>query len=202
MKQGLLILLAVVAVVQLAVPGWMIFRRERTLDVGEAYRFATAPVDPYDAFRGRYVALQFAAASVTNAPVPPDLRRGEMVYASLREGGDGFVEVNELHRNRPESPHLRVRVRAVAASGSVRIDLPFDRFYIEEPLAPAAEALYRERGRGGGSTSAWAVVRVRNGFGVLEELVVDGRPIRDVAASRVEESVAKPGPDRQPSTND
>lgn len=186
MKRRIWILVAAVAVVQLAVPGWMILRRERTLEQGEVFRFATAPVDPYDAFRGRYVALQFTAATVTNAAAPEGLRRGDTVYAVLRESVDGFADVESLHRERPALPHLSVRVRSVSVEGPVRIDLPFDRFYLEEPLAPAAEAVYRERGREGGATSAWAVVRVRNGFGVLDDLIVDGVPIREAAAARTE----------------
>ena len=43
--------------VQTAVPLSMIARREFTLRNGRVYKFKTAPVDPYDAFRGRFVAL-------------------------------------------------------------------------------------------------------------------------------------------------
>ena len=36
----------IVVAVQLAVPAWMIFSRERILATGTAFRFRTAPVDP------------------------------------------------------------------------------------------------------------------------------------------------------------
>jgi len=49
-------LVAVLA--QVAVPATMIWGRERTLAVGSVYKFRTQPVDPYDAFRGRYVSLR------------------------------------------------------------------------------------------------------------------------------------------------
>ena len=57
-------LFIVVAVVQIAAPASMILRRERALDRGERFLFRTAPVDPYDAFRGRYVAPSFRGRRV------------------------------------------------------------------------------------------------------------------------------------------
>ncbi len=41
-----------VCLVQLAAPASMIWRHERTLANGLPFKFQTAPVDPYDAFRG------------------------------------------------------------------------------------------------------------------------------------------------------
>ena len=46
-----------VAFLQLLIPIQMITSRERILDKGTLYKFRTRPVDPYDAFRGKYVAL-------------------------------------------------------------------------------------------------------------------------------------------------
>ena len=53
--------------VQIAVPVYMIVNREKTLVLGKQFKFHTVPVDPYDAFRGRYVAL---AVQQDSAPVP------------------------------------------------------------------------------------------------------------------------------------
>ncbi len=47
-----------VALLQIYTPVSMIIARESTLKEGVLFRFKTAPVDPYDAFRGRYVALR------------------------------------------------------------------------------------------------------------------------------------------------
>lgn len=56
------LLFALLCVAQWAVPLAMVQRAERTLSEGTAYRFRTAPVDPADPFRGRYVTLDFDAA--------------------------------------------------------------------------------------------------------------------------------------------
>src|SRR5205085_8475834 len=59
MKPWRLIVFVLVALAQLAAPGSLIWKRENTLRKGSVWKFRTAPVDPVDAFRGRYVALQF-----------------------------------------------------------------------------------------------------------------------------------------------
>jgi hypothetical protein len=63
----------------------------------------------------------------------------------------------------------------------VHFSLPFERFYMDEKLAPEAEMAYA-RGRQEGVL----VVRVWHGLGVIEDLELGGRPIRDVARERLE----------------
>lgn len=70
-------LLVLLCVIQLAVPAFMIVRREHALSMGRAFKFRTAPVDPYDAYRGRYVALNFEAATVKGVPPPPEAQDGQ-----------------------------------------------------------------------------------------------------------------------------
>jgi hypothetical protein len=66
----------------------------------------------------------------------------------------------------------------------VEVALPFDRYYLPEDLAPAAEQAYRTlASREPGPTRAWVDVRVRDGHAVLEELYLDGVPVREVLAA-------------------
>ena len=70
--QHLLILLGVfvlVALMQLFVPANMIWSREKVLNEGKIYKFKTAPIDPNDPFRGKYISLNFEqnAIEVNNA---------------------------------------------------------------------------------------------------------------------------------------
>lgn len=172
-------LFVLLAVVQLAVPAAMIAGRERVLATGEVFRFRTAPVDPYDAFRGRYVALGFpdAEAVLPAGQKPP--RRGERVYVELERDDEGFARLGTFRRERPEAgPYLRLRV-LWTADDRVSLELPFDRYYLEEPLAPEAERLYREHSGGGDRRTAWVAVRVLDGRAAIEELYVGGVPIRD-----------------------
>ncbi len=66
----------------------------------------------------------------------------------------------------------------------MRYALPFDRFYMDEKLAPEAEKAYLDANRRGQQEGV-VVVRVWRGFGVIEELELGVRPIRDVARERL-----------------
>lgn len=177
-RRALLLALAVVGAIQLAVPLWMIAGYERTLARGTAWRFEVAPVDPADAFRGRYLALGFDA-ELTPLPARPGIERGERAFVPLVEGSGGFARLDPPRETPPaEGDYLRLRVRTVYGGKDgphAYVDLPFDRLYLPEGLAPAAEKRLRDSlGDPDASVRAWAVVRVRDGRGVLEDLVIDG----------------------------
>jgi hypothetical protein len=53
----------------------------------------------------------------------------------------------------------------------------FNRYYMNESAAPAAEQRYRESLGPNRPDRAWVTVRVRDGVGVIEGLFVDGVPI-------------------------
>lgn len=178
-KKTLVFLL--IACVQLAVPAWMIVTRERTLSGGHAYRFPVAPVDPYDAFRGRYVAIRLDGLDLP-APTGTVMASGQRVYARIAQRPDGTAYFESLSASRPaEGDYLDVRVR----DGGEQVHLlsPFDRFYLDEELAPAAEAAYREHASRTNNTT-YAVIRVREGRGVIEDLVIADLPIRQAAIQR------------------
>ncbi|MCL5269750.1 MAG: GDYXXLXY domain-containing protein [bacterium] len=179
-KKPLLLLgLAAASLAQLAVPGWMIVRREITLREGELFKFSTAPVDPADAFRGRYVWLRLEPDRVTvpGGAAWPDNRRA---YAVLAADANGFAKVIRLDPTLPsDAPAIPVRVLwSDSRTGEVHIRWPLDRFYMEEKKAPAAEAAYRSRSRRD-NRDCHVTVRVHDGNAVLENLFIDGQPIRD-----------------------
>lgn len=186
MKKLPIILFAIVVLAQLAVPASMIVRREMTLDEGRAYRFRTAPVDPYDPFRGKYVSLRLEANTVSKGEGEV-WRSGEKAYALLAEDPEGFALFTALSRSRPESgDYLKVRV-AYSGADKVHLKLPFDRYYAEESVAPEIERVYFQQSRRE-ERAAWISVRVRCGMGVLEELYIDSMPIGDfILQKRAEE---------------
>lgn len=104
-----LALFVVVALVQLAVAGGAIVKSELALRTGEAFRFRIQPVDPVDAFRGRYVAIRFA---VDRAPVADDLdvKPGKHVYLPIEIDADGYSILGWAKAEKPTSgPYLRLR---------------------------------------------------------------------------------------------
>jgi uncharacterized membrane-anchored protein len=162
-------------VIQLAVPGWMIGKRELTLHRGEQFRFRTAPVDPYDPFRGRYVALAVDAATFRGAREEGLLER-QRVSARLIEDEEGFARFAELSAGpATDGSHLWVKIRRTRED-EFTLDLPFDRYYLDERLAPEAEKAYREHAVGD-KRAAYITVRVWRGNAVLEELFIEDLPV-------------------------
>lgn len=182
MKLTTLGVFSIVAVLQLATPAWLVARHERTLREGGLYRFHTAPVDPYDAFRGRYVRL-----SVTPREARPEdarhVRRGRTVYVTLGRDAEGFATLGEVSRRPPrEGDYLRARVAGWAPEGRVRLRLPMERYYLPEDEAPRAERAYQAHA-GRTERPAEVRVRIRGGEAVIEDLWVGGRPIREFVAA-------------------
>jgi uncharacterized membrane-anchored protein len=172
-------LFVVVAVVQLAVATGAIVRSELALRTGEAFRFRIQPVDPVDAFRGRYVAIRFA---VERAPAAEDLevRRGTFVCVSIEVDDDGYAALGPAELEPPSSgAYLRLRGGGLYPDEDgkryVWINLPFRRYYMDEDLAPEAERAVWSGPRG--QREASVSVRIRNGFGVIEELYIGDVPI-------------------------
>ena len=173
-------LFAALVFVQLAVPTGMILRREAALRNGQEFKIRVQPVDPYDAFRGRYVQLGF---NVTAAALPAgvQLTRPRSVYAVLETDPSGYAAVKSISLTTPSgAAYLSVRVFPYS-SGSARVVWPFDRYYMEENAAPEAERVYRERVQ---KSEAYITVRVANGTGVITGLYIDGKPIEEMLRNR------------------
>src|SRR5690606_28051754 len=97
-------ILAVGVLAQLAVPVMMIQGKEAVLREGRPFKFRTAPVDPADVFRGRYVALRFdwqTVPLVDNATYD----YGEKLFGLLDEDEKGFAKITALTPVEPEDPH-------------------------------------------------------------------------------------------------
>src|SRR5207237_6477861 len=101
------------------------------------WKFRTAPVDPVDAFRGRYVALEFETESQEISP-PANVSDGQAVFITVRQNPEGFAEVDQvLAMAPPGGDFIEAQLRGKTVS------LPFDKYWVTERDAPAAEAAYR-----------------------------------------------------------
>jgi uncharacterized membrane-anchored protein len=166
---------------QLAVPVHRIIDRETTLREGTPWRFRTAPVDPADAFRGNYLALGFENVQAV-VPKGLEVNRGDHVVVPLLRDAQDFARFGEVRTSPPAAGDwLRVRVSwdfEDLGVHTAHLDLPFDRFYLDERLAPQAEAAFAALRNSSGARPAWALVRVRDGDAVLEDVLVGGRSVR------------------------
>jgi GDYXXLXY protein len=180
-RRQVLLLFGVLSLVQLAVPASMIARYELALSHGTVFKVHTSPVDPVDAFRGRYVWFRLALG-------PVELDRsifGKTVWVSLEKGPDGFAKVSQVSATRPASGSY-VGAQAVPVEwrsagpgrGRFQLVLPHDRYYMEEWKAPQAEGAARAHSREP-QRNAWVTLRVRDGIGAVEGLWIDGVPIEE-----------------------
>ena len=180
-------LFVLLAIIQLAIPAVMIAKRELVLKNGKAFKFATAPVDPYDAFRGRYVHLNFKN---NYAPLKENLKlnRDQRGYAHLKKDSNGFARIDKFTLTPPEdNDYLKVKVRYIDRNRNrIYFELPFNRYYLEESTAKLAEKYYQGANQNQ-DISSYVVVRVDNGFAVLEDLYLEGEPILDYIENRLNE---------------
>ena len=173
------VLFVVVGLVQLAVAGGAIVKSELALRTGEAFRFRIQPVDPVDAFRGRYVAIRFA---VDRAPAADDLdvKSGKRVFIPLEMDGEGYAVLGQASAEIPmNGPYLRLRAGGIYPDEDgtrfVWVSMPFRRYYMDEDRAPEAGRAVSSGRRG--QREASVGVRIRGGVGVIEELYIDDVPI-------------------------
>ena len=170
MKAWRLIVFVLVALAQLAVPASLIWKREQTLRHGSVWKFRTAPVDPVDVFRGRYIALQFEAESQEISP-PANSVSGQTVFITLRQNAEGFAEIDQVSLARPAGDDF---IEALLAGKNVT--LPFDNFWVNERDAPAADAAYASQSRRD-KRNAFVTIRVFRGDAAMEQLYLDNQPL-------------------------
>jgi uncharacterized membrane-anchored protein len=185
-RSVVLVLFGVVVAIQIYTPLSMILHREKILKEGTPYKFKSAPVDPYDLFRGRYVQLSFAE---NNTPTRTDEEWGwgEKGFATIEPDPDGFAVFRKVTRDRPsEGDFLKVEVFGGQGEGEVNVAIPQNRYYMEESEALGAEIVYREARSQNQEVPAHAIIRVLDGEGVIEGLFIDGKSIEQILREPME----------------
>ena len=175
------IIFALVMGLYLAYPIWMISSYESILEGGEVYRFALVPVDPFDAFRGKFIDLRYDGTSAQIVGDPAAFSKGSLVYLNLIRDSLGYTSFEKAWSERPPLDNF-LKARSISHSETnVYFKVPFDRYYLPEDYAPVAEEVYRNlAGRDSvGVVKAYVDVRIKNGKSVIEELYFENRPILD-----------------------
>lgn len=156
------IVLLLLALLQIAAPLYIAWRWEDVLQTGEQFRFRTAPYDPEDVLRGRYLQLAFAQRK---APAAIDVKSNTKAFACLKPTIEGYAEVFEVVAKQPaDVPFVSVQVYAVH-NQEAYFQLPFGRYYVNEKEAAQLEKRYQEK-----INQTAALVRIKNGYAVLESI--------------------------------
>ncbi|MFC1576842.1 GDYXXLXY domain-containing protein [Candidatus Omnitrophota bacterium] len=178
MKKGAVVgVFLCVSLLQIVTPLSMIAKRESVLKNGEQFKFKTVPVDPFDAFRGRYVALRIEEEKAS-IPEGSKLDHGQTVYALINVDGQGFANLGAVSTGKPRGkPYIQAKVKYISG-GKAHLDLLIDRYYMEEGAAPKAEKIYLQHARRS-KRNAYIIVRIKDGFAVVESLYVGDQRIED-----------------------
>ena len=172
-------------IVQLYIPAKMVFDSEDILKTGTEYKFRTAPMDPNDPFRGKYIELDFSA-STFEISEDEEWLNDEDIFVSITTDEKGYAKIKSVSRQKPEgtTEFTRGKVARTITSNPKRllIQYPFDRYYMEEYKAPDAEKVFRESQRNN-KEEAYALVNIKNGEAVLRDVIIGGVSIKDIAKS-------------------
>lgn len=184
MTKLILFAFLITAFAQWLVPGKMVWDRSNVLHNGKPFKFQTAPVDPENPFRGRYVALNFSE-NVYAVRRKPKLKSGQDIYVEITENKKGFAIIKNLYLNKPSSgiDYIQAKVDYINdwgkdSSAVIHIHYPFREYYMQEFKAPKAEKLYRDSALIPEKT--YALVKVLDGDAAIERLYINDKPVEDL----------------------
>jgi len=181
-KKLIIIVFILVAMAQLYVPAKMILDREDVLATGKEFKFKMAPVDPNDPFRGKYITLRYKENSV-QLQSENGWERNEPIYVLLSTDKDGYATIRSVSRIKPSGSHDFVKAKVDFFvnddNKNLIIEYPFDRFYMEESKAPAAERVYNESLRDT-TKVAYALVKIKGGDAVIKDVLINGISLQEI----------------------
>lgn len=183
MKALPLVVFGLAALAQWAVPAIGVWQQEQTLSHGTRFRVKCSAPDPYDPLRGRYLVVrpEQTRAAWAGGTLP---QGGQPLYGTFATGADGFATIDRLSVDRPESGEF-IRVKAQWTGGDqVHFQWPFERYYLNERIAPEADRWLAQNLRERRSVAA--EVLVLRGRAVLADLSLDGQSFREILEERID----------------
>ncbi|MCI4666591.1 MAG: GDYXXLXY domain-containing protein [Bacteroidia bacterium] len=172
---------------QLTVFGNMIFQNEDITKTGEVFKFRVKPIDPTDPFRGKYVTLQFEDNTYPEEWDSSYVSE-EHTFVYIINDDSGYAKINFINGRkinkgeRANMAYLKLSEKTLFSHKggiNVKVSFPFNRYYMEESKAPKAEKALRNRANSSEPLEAYALVAIKNGKGVLLDVVVEGMSIKD-----------------------
>ena len=160
MKKTLLSVLIITILVQIFIPAYMIWGKYDVLKNGEEVKIKVAPIDPYDAFRGRYVSLWYENEL--------SYEQSQGKYGILEIDEEGFATVKKVEKEQPKGGLY------LTSKDEDYFYIPLDRYYMEETLAPKAEEMLS------GEKEAYVTMRIKGDKSVLSGLYIDGKPVEEI----------------------
>jgi len=183
MKHIFIVAFAVLALIQWALPGRIIYQKNQVLEKGRSFKFKTEPIDPSHPFKGKYIVLNFEQRSFTDT-ANRGVTNNDIVYVLFTTNQQGYAMIRDISVKEPPTTdvYVQAEVYYVSSEGdstTIHLNYPFDEFYMDEYKAPKAESIYRESNRDSTSTT-YASVKILKGDAVIENVYVNDVPIRQL----------------------
>jgi uncharacterized membrane-anchored protein len=180
MKNKYIIIIFIIVVIsQYFVVAKLIGGQEEIHTNGKEYLFKTTPVDPYNPFKGNYVKLRYEIETL-NVTKPSLWKRKDVVFIELTQDSLGFAKVNAIFKEKPmKVDFVTAKVGYVNKSkGTINIDLPFDRIYLNADKAKELEYKFEDINKDS-TKIAYAKVKLKNGKGAISQLIIDNAKVYD-----------------------
>jgi len=182
MKKLILPLFFLLVVIQWLVPAQMIWKKEAIGSKGTAYKFRTAPIDPYNPFIGKYIVLNYNEPQI-KIPTRELVKYEKEVYVTFKKDRQGFAEIDKVFNKIPSrTDYLKTFINyseEINDGTLITIYYPFKRFYMEESKAPEAERLYGSINRDS-TANVYAMVAIYNGDAAIKNVYVNDTAIADL----------------------
>ena len=111
---------------------------------------------------------------------PSELQSGENIYVLLSKDSAGYAKIISVQTDRPSigTDFIKAKVNYFVSDSArqVFIEWPFNRFYMDEAKAYDAEKAYI-KSTADSSSITYALVKVKNGEAVLENVFINEKPI-------------------------
>jgi uncharacterized membrane-anchored protein len=185
-KKTILIIFLLVVIVQLFIPFQMIWKQEDTLNTGKIVKFQCEPIDPNDPFRGKYITLSFKEREIT-VQNSKDWNSNEAIFAKITTSKEGFAKIKSISKTEPtdDSTYIKLKIDYVSNynnENKIFLNLPFNRFYMNENKAENAEQVYAETIIDT-TKIAYAEIAVKKGNTVIKDVLIDGVSVKNLAKS-------------------
>jgi uncharacterized membrane-anchored protein len=166
----------------LATPIFLIARFEKVIAAGKVYKFRLNPVDPYDAFRGKYMQLFFKNEELEGTFSQNIYEKHQWVYLTLKFE-DGFAVPDKVFTTCPGNvDYLKLQVwySGTRDNGKSYINFkyPFNHYFMNENYAQKAESALRTNNRTK-EDQCYATVSIYKGKAVVTGVYIKDKPIED-----------------------
>jgi len=173
-------LFILLALIQIIFSAKMIFDSERILDSGNEFWFKTAPIDPNDPFRGKYITLNFDENSIVTK-TDELWYSGDKIYVSFTSDSTGFAKIENVSKDLPDNTSNYVLCEVSYAingdTSSIVVNYPFTKYYMEETKANNAEIIYNDSAADTTSL-CYAQVLIKNGEARIKDIIIDGKSLK------------------------